>query len=118
MTYQRKSLGKFGETQALEFLKRKNYQIIGQNIRFKCGEIDILVQDQDNTLIIVEVKTKTDLEFGLPQEMVNLKKQKKLRQLAKVLAQKYPQHNLRIDVIAIDESSNSIEHILNAVEDV
>lgn len=68
-------------------------------------------------LVIVEVKTKTDLSFGLPQEMVNLKKKKKLVQLAKALWQKHPKKTIRIDVVAIDESSDRIEHIVNAVEE-
>ena len=116
MTFKRKALGNLGEDQALEYLKKKNYQLLGQNVRLFCGEIDLLMADK-NSLVIVEVKTKTDLSFGLPQEMINYKKKRKLRQLAKALSQKFPNHTVRIDVVAVDEGNNLIEHIVNAVEE-
>lgn len=116
MTFKRKSLGSYGEQKALNFLKKKGYKLLGQNIRLFCGEIDLLMTDK-KTLVVVEVKTKSNLDFGLPQEMVNFRKQKKLLQLAKVLMQKYPDKNIRIDVVSIDESSGIIDHIINAVEE-
>lgn len=116
MTFERKSLGSYGEKLALDYLKKKGYKLIGQNIRLFCGEIDLLMQDK-KTLVMVEVKTKSDLRFGLPQEMVDFRKQRKLLQLAKALMQKYPEKNIRIDVVAIDESSGIIDHIISAVEE-
>jgi len=113
---QRKILGTYGEELALEYLRKKGWQPVGKNIKLFCGEIDLLFQDGDS-LVMVEVKTKTSQDFGLPQEMVNYKKRRKLRQLAKALAQKFPQRTIRIDVVAVDEENNRIEHIMSAVED-
>ncbi|MFA6492838.1 MAG: YraN family protein [Patescibacteria group bacterium] len=112
----RKALGKYGENLALEYLENKGYKLIGSNIRLFCGEIDLLMEDK-NILVVVEVKTKSDLSFGLPQEMVNYKKRRKLLQLAKALWQKNPGANIRIDVVAIDKENCKIEHIINAVEE-
>jgi len=66
-------------------------------------------------LVIIEVKTKSSGVFGLASDMITLKKKRKLLQLAKALWQKYPKHNIRIDVVAIDE--DKIDHIISAVEE-
>ncbi len=114
MTLQRKKLGAAGEDLALKYLQKKHYLLIARNLRLFCGEIDLLMQDKE-TLVIVEVKTKSNLNYGLPQEEVDFHKQKKLLQLASALMQKMPDKNIRIDVIAVDESQNSLDHIINAV---
>lgn len=72
-------------------------------------------------LVLVEVKTKTTKDFGEPVEEIDYFKKKKLSQLARALSQKYPNKNIRIDVIGIeietdDSSKVEIEHIENAVE--
>jgi putative endonuclease len=117
MSFERKKLGASGEDSALEFLIKKHFLLVARNLRLHCGEIDLLMQD-GQTLVIVEVKTKSNLTFGLPQEEVDWHKQYKLRQLAAALAQKFPQRDIRIDVVAVDESTNSIDHIVSAVEGV
>lgn len=111
----RQALGTSGEEQALGYLKNKGYVLIGRNIHLFCGEIDILMRDK-NDLVIVEVKTKSSDNFGQAAEMITLKKRKKLLQLAKALWQKFPQKNIRIDVIAID-NYNEIAHLISAVEE-
>lgn len=116
MSSHNKQLGSQGEEKALKYLENKGYKLIGRNVKLFCGEIDLLMQD-NFILVIVEVKTKSNLNFGLPQEMVNYKKRQKLLQLAKTLWQKYPHKDIRIDVVAIDEEHNKIEHIINAVEE-
>src|SRR4030042_1137204 len=98
MTFKRKSLGSYGEKLALDYLKKKGYKLIGQNIRLYLGEIDLLMQDK-KTLVVVEVKTKSDDSFGRAAEMITYRKKKKLLQLARALWQKFPQKNVRIDVV-------------------
>ena len=61
------SVGKFGEDLALIYLKRQGYKIIERNFRIRGGEIDIIAQD-NNTLVYIEVKTRTSHAFGLPEE--------------------------------------------------
>lgn len=119
MTFQRKYLGQSGEEIAKKYLQVKNYRIIGQNIRLRMGEIDLLAADGD-FLVIVEVKTKTSFTQGLPEEEVDYFKQRKLRLLAKAISQKYPKRNIRIDVVAVDKSTDKpkISHIVNAVEEI
>lgn len=115
----RKSLGDKGEKIARDFLVNKGYEIIGTNIRNKYGEIDILAKT-DNTIVVVEVKTKTSNILGSPEDMVNFRKQKKLITLAKSLINEYPQTNIRIDTVAILYNGDKycVNHILNSVEEV
>lgn len=113
MTRERKQLGQKGEQQAAAFLVSRGYKILGQNIRYDFGEIDILAQDKDQTVVVVEVKAKISDDICEPHEAVNTSKQHKLLRLARTVEALYPDHPIRIDVISIVE--DQIEHIKNAV---
>jgi len=119
MTQARRNLGNSGEDLAAECLKSKNYKIIDKNVNLKYGEMDIIAEDGDY-VVIVEVKTKTIFDQGRPEEMVDWRKKKKLRLLARGVSQLYPDKNIRIDVVAVDmtEDTPKIRHIINAVEDL
>lgn len=66
-------LGKLGEELAVDFLKKEGYTILATNWIFQKAEIDILAQKED-ILAVVEVKTRSSIEFGLPQDFVKPKK--------------------------------------------
>jgi putative endonuclease len=59
-------VGKWGEDEATDFLINKGYTIIDRNLRTPYGEIDILA-DFNNTLVFIEVKTRTNKVFGNPE---------------------------------------------------
>ncbi len=119
-TNARKSLGAFGESTAIKFLKDKGFQIITTNYRCRYGEIDIVAKD-DYQLVFVEVRTKKGRSFGTPEESVASKKQARMV----IVAQTYIQEkhleasDWRIDVIAIEVDSKDrvkrIDVIQNAV---
>jgi len=117
----RKQLGQSGEELAMQFLKSKGFKILDQNLRFKFGEIDIVAEDKED-IVLVEVKTKSGVEFGQPLEEVDYFKKRKLQRLAQALSQKYPDRNIRIDVVGVKLGAvscypdASIEHIKGAVE--
>src|ERR1035437_8895236 len=69
--------GKKGEEQAIAFLRALGYQILHVNWRYKHLEIDIIAQDSD-FLVIVEVKTRKNADFGEPETFVTKKKQQKI----------------------------------------
>ena len=50
-------LGKFGEDLACGYLVKKGYKILERNFRKPWGELDIISQSPDKTLVFVEVKT-------------------------------------------------------------
>jgi len=74
------------------------------------GEVDILAQD-GQTLVAVEVKTKTSNLLGSPLEMITPAKQKKLILLANELSVACKTNNVRIDVIAIIAVPNEAPRI-------
>jgi putative endonuclease len=71
-------LGNRGEKLACQFLRRNGYKILHRNFRGRTGgEIDIVCRDKD-TLVFVEVKTRTREDFGRPFDAVDRNKQKRI----------------------------------------
>ncbi len=113
---QHNELGIKGEVIALEFLEKKGYDILEINWRFGKAEIDIIARDR-KALVIVEVKTRTTESFGMPEESVNLAKQKNLALAAdEFLEQKNLDMDVRFDVISITLKKDDIKvfHIKDA----
>lgn len=109
-------LGVKGEILALEFLEKKGYTILEINWRFGKAEVDIIARHQ-NTLLIVEVKTRTGNQFGFPEESVGTEKQKNLA----AAAEEYLERNnldmdVRFDVVSITFNGTNPEifHIEDA----
>lgn len=114
---QNRSTGNIGEDAAADYLEAKGYKIIGRNVVFPFGEIDILAEYR-GTIVIVEVKSVRGTGWGSAQELVRHKKQKKLKLLARGIEQEYPNRTIRIDVIGVEMLLGRMEiaHIENAVE--
>lgn len=109
-------LGKLGEELAVEFLKKNGYEILETNWVFQKAEVDIIAK-KGNTLAIIEVKTRSSLDFGLPQDFV---KPKKIQLLVKAVNDYVISNNLdvevRFDIIAVHKEGQSyaIEHLVDA----
>lgn len=73
----RKERGRAGETAAASFLKKQGVRILVHNYQCRWGEIDLIGQEE-NTLLIVEVKTRTSSRQGYPCEAVDVRKQRKI----------------------------------------
>ena len=70
--FYKKLLGRAGEIKAAEYLKKNGYKIAEKNYRTHIGEIDIIAE-KDGVTVFIEVKTRTDDEFGCGAEAVNAK---------------------------------------------
>src|SRR2546423_8883311 len=71
-------LGTRGENLACRFLKRNGYRILYRNFKGRTGgEIDVGCRDRD-TLVFVEVKTRTREDFGRPLDAVNRDKRHRI----------------------------------------
>jgi len=81
VTKTRQWLGRYGEDRACEYLVGNGYEILDRNWRFSEGELDIVCAFQQ-TLVFVEVKTRTSLAFGSPFEAVTGQKLARIRRLA------------------------------------
>lgn len=109
-------LGKLGEDLSVDFLQKKGYTILETNWVFQKAEIDIIAQIE-NTLVIVEVKTRSSIDFGSPQDFV---KPSKIQLLVKATNQYVISNDLdleiRFDIIAISKKGKKfeIEHLENA----
>lgn len=73
--------GDWGEALAAEYLEARGCRIVEKEWRCRFGEID-LIAEKDGMLIFVEVKLRTNLQYGMPREYVTAKKQEKLRAAA------------------------------------
>ncbi|MCL6462371.1 putative endonuclease [Flavobacterium micromati] len=109
-------LGKLGEEMAVEFLQKEGYKIVETNWTFQKAEIDIIAK-KENILAIIEVKTRSSLDFGLPQDFV---KTKKIQLLVKAVDAYVNERDLdvevRFDIIAIHKEGKSfvMEHLIDA----
>ena len=109
-------LGKKGEQLAVDYLGRNGYEIIERNYRFDKAEVDIIAKKED-TLAIVEVKTRSSIDFGNPQDFV---KPKQIQRLVKAVDEYVTVNGLnvevRFDIIAIVKRGKAydIEHLEDA----
>lgn len=104
--------GRFGEDTAVNFLKKLGYKIIARNFKSRYGELDIVAIDK-NCLVFVEVKTRWNTKFGLPEEAVIPSKLKAIiltGQYFKIQNPKTPDA-MRVDVVAIEISGDTIKDI-------
>jgi len=74
-------LGKNAEKEAVAFLEKSGYIILHTNFRSCFGEIDIIAREND-TIVFVEVKSRSSDRFGLPQEAVSALKQRQISKTA------------------------------------
>ena len=113
-------LGKKGEELAVEYLQENGYEILDRNWTFQKAEIDIIAQ-KESTLAVIEVKTRSSLDFGSPQDFV---KPKKIQLLIKAVNAyiNYREKdfddnlNIRFDIMAIHKNGETfaIEHLTDA----
>jgi putative endonuclease len=94
-------LGKKGENLACDYLTNKGFSILERNYRFHKSEIDIIAQ-KDELLIFVEVKLRTSIEFGFPEDFVNKKKKNSLiKAVNEYLSVNHNYKFIRCDIISI-----------------
>ena len=112
--YLRHRIGKIGEDKATEYLEKLGYKIIERNFVAKQGEIDIIAIDKQE-LVFIEVKTRTNLLYGLPVDAVDERKQNHLTRAIKYYIYRNHLENefIRIDVIEVYLSGDNfkINHI-------
>lgn len=108
--------GKKGEDKACDYLINKGYKIIERNWHYsKNAEIDIIAED-NGTIVFVEVKTRTNLNYGHPFESITYTKIQKIHKaiFAYINKSKIRYKSFRFDGIAIIGLQNpKIEHLKN-----
>jgi putative endonuclease len=105
-----KQVGRRGEARAVKFLKARGYRILSRDFRTRYGEVDIIARDGP-VLCFIEVKTRTQEDFGPPAAAVTGAKMKRLAQSAQVYLLKKKQREVpvRFDVVSVLESEAGVE---------
>lgn len=118
----RQNLGAWGETLAADWLTEQGLQVVARNVRTPYGELDVIARQKD-LLIFVEVKTRSNTGYGMPETAITREKQKHLLDAANCyLQEKLPDYagDWRVDVIAIVAASRNekpdILWIQNAIQ--
>jgi putative endonuclease len=105
MTEFRQNLGKSGENLAAAELESRGYAVLERRYRTAHGEIDIIARDGD-TMVFVEVRRKSNGEFGTAAESVTPAKQRRVIRMAVAylaLHGLYDRCPVRFDVVGIDD---------------
>ncbi|RNL83387.1 YraN family protein [Sinomicrobium pectinilyticum] len=108
--------GKKGEELATQHLLENGYDILERNYVFDKAEIDIIARKED-ILAVVEVKARSSIDFGNPQDAVN---KKKIQLLVKAIDHYIVTNNMdaevRFDIITITKNNkiHTLEHMQDA----
>ncbi|QJW91744.1 YraN family protein [Spirosoma taeanense] len=112
---QHNETGKQGEAEAVRYLQDKGYEILTRNYRYQHAEIDLIAQ-KGKLLVFAEVKTRTNISYGNPEEFVNYTKARLVMKAAEqyIFAQNW-QFDVRFDIVAVTKTG--IELRIRHIED-
>lgn len=101
--------GKEGEELAANFLASKGFEIAERNFRHKRNEIDLIAR-KNNWLVFVEVKYRTSVAFGFPEDFVDYKKARNVVDAAVEYQYKINwKGNVRYDIVSVLEMNGETE---------
>ncbi len=101
--YNRRKLGEEQESLAVSYLEANGYEIIQRNFYCKAGEIDIIAK-QEEYLVFIEIRFRSSVANGYPEESVTKRKQNRIIQSARYYMYKMRLSEdtpVRFDVVAI-----------------
>lgn len=116
---EKKLLGRYGEAQAADYLRKRKYRILGMNYSCRFGEIDIIAE-KGSFVVFVEVKLRKNDAYAQAREFVTGAKQHRIRTAAQIwLADNPMDKQPRFDVIEIYapqgmDGAYRVNHIENA----
>lgn len=120
-----KSVGDRGEALAAAFLEERGYRVLERNYRYERAEVDLVCflpaddYEAGGQLVFVEVKTRTGVGFGAPEDAVTPEKQRQLRKAAEAYLheRRLEGSPARFDVVAVvlhGAGEPAIEHFPDA----
>ena len=106
MQQRRARLGALGEARAAAYLEALGYRVLERNARAAGVELDLIVQ-RGTTLVFVEVKTRSNVRYGTPEEAVDARKQARIARGAGAWLRAHPLRvrRVRFDVVACEVSA-------------
>lgn len=109
------AVGQRGEVLAARYLEESGLRVIDRNWRCSDGEIDIVALD-GVVLVVVEVKSRSSLDYGHPFEAITEPKLQRLQRLSAAWRRshglRFRQH--RIDAVSVLQQGNEpakVEHL-------
>lgn len=113
---QHNETGNQGEAEATQYLREKGYEIMARNYRHQHAEIDLIAK-KGKLLVFVEVKTRSNPNYGNPEEFVSYTKAKLVMKAAEhyIFSTNWL-HDIRFDIIAISIAGTErrVKHIEDA----
>jgi putative endonuclease len=114
---QHNDLGRRGEVLAAQFLVDKGYEILDENWVHGKAEVDLIAYI-NRQIVFVEVKTRTSVSFGMPEDFVSNAKRKQMELAAnEYIELMNHQGEIRFDIISIlfdKQDKFTIKHIEDA----
>jgi len=109
--------GNEGEELACTFLEMKGWIILDRNYHFEKAEVDIVAYD-DKNIVFVEVKTRSGVYFGRPEDYVTPQKEKNIFKAAEawLYERKMEGSPVRFDVVSVVQNGNDAPEITH-IED-
>lgn len=109
----KKEFGKWGEQIAKEELLKKGLKFIASNFTFKNLEIDLIFADnKSNEIIFIEVKSRTSLLYGEPEDSIDRKKQINLKTASSVFISvnsEFKNYKKRFDMFSVLKTGTDIK---------
>lgn len=98
--------GADAEDAALRLLERRGLKRVARNVRFRGGELDLVMLD-GAVLVIVEVRARSASRYAGAVESIDARKQRKIMLATQMFIAAHPEHAeraLRFDVVAYDDA--------------
>ncbi len=117
----RRIFGQRIERQVARHLKQQGLKLLTSNFTCRVGEIDLIMQEKPHTLVFVEVRYRSQADYGSPLESITAAKQQRIRRTAAYFLQRQPaskEWQCRFDVVGVapatDKRQLTIDWIPNA----
>ena len=110
-------LGHAGEAAALGYLLAHGYELVYRNYRYRRAEVDLIMRQDSALLVFVEVKARSSLQYGYPEEFVTERKRQLLRLAAEHLQETLNwTGDIRFDILALTPTATGlrVEHFKDA----
>ncbi len=109
-------IGRIGEQKALKWYTDRKYKLLSMNYKSRFGEIDIIAKIK-NTVVFIEVKTRSNDKFSKASDAVDFKKREKIKKTALMYISSNDLNDefIRFDVAEVYYKDN--EYDINIIED-
>ena len=109
-----KNRGKYGEDAARRYLNKLGYEVLEMNFRHRRAEIDIIALLENELLVFIEVKLRSRLDFGEPENFVSNAQKRMIIQAAEEYIYGINWHkDIRFDIITVNPKGE-VEHFVDA----